>query len=160
MHGGRSAGTTMSFTALDGPLMGTRPGTLDPGAVTYLMRERAMSAAEIEDVLYHRSLRRIRDFERHAYAAVQQSSACARSLLGKSWPRVHGGNRRALLRNTGRICARCSWLGVILDENANRAGSMRIAAESSRIRVYVIPTDEEKIIAQHTVTLIDIRRTK
>jgi len=55
MRDGRSVDTTMSFTALDGLLMGTRPGTLDPGAVTYLMRAHAMSAGEIEDVLYHRS---------------------------------------------------------------------------------------------------------
>jgi acetate kinase len=54
MHDGRSVDTTMSFTALDGLLMGTRPGILDPGAVTYLMRERTMSATEIEDLLYHR----------------------------------------------------------------------------------------------------------
>src|SRR5205807_8267037 len=55
MHAGRSVDTTVSFTALDGLLMGTRPGGLDPGAVTYLMRERTMSAVEIEDLLYHRS---------------------------------------------------------------------------------------------------------
>jgi acetate kinase len=53
-----------------------------------------------------------------------------------------------------RICARCSWLGVVLDESANRAGRMRITAEASRIRVYVIPTDEEKMIARHTVSHI------
>ena len=55
MHDGRSVDTTMSFTALDGLLMGTQPGTLDPSAVTYLMRERTIGAAEIEDLLYHRS---------------------------------------------------------------------------------------------------------
>ncbi|HKD75411.1 MAG TPA: propionate/acetate kinase, partial [Ktedonobacterales bacterium] len=55
MHDGRSVDTTMSFTALDGLLMGTRPGALDPGAVTYLMREHTMNAAQIEDLLYHRS---------------------------------------------------------------------------------------------------------
>jgi acetate kinase len=54
-----------------------------------------------------------------------------------------------------RVCARCAWLGVVLDEQANRAGLMRITAETSRIRVYVIPTDEERMIAEHTVRHLD-----
>ena len=54
-----------------------------------------------------------------------------------------------------RVCARCAWLGVVLDEQANRAGLMRITAETSRIRVYVIPTDEERMIAEHTVKHLD-----
>ena len=54
-----------------------------------------------------------------------------------------------------RICARCAWLGVVLDEQANEAGQMQISRDSSRVRVYVIPTDEEKMIALHTAKHID-----
>lgn len=73
MRDGRSIDTTMGFTALDGLLMGTRPGTLDPGAVTYLMREHSMTAAEIEDILYHRS----------GLASVSGISSDMRTLLSR-----------------------------------------------------------------------------
>ena len=167
---GRSVDTTMSFTALDGLLMGTRPGTLDPGAVTYLMREHAMSAADIEDVLYHHS----------GLMGISGISSDMRTLLGSSDPHareavdlfVFRATREigALVASLGgldglvftagigehapeirsRVCARCAWLGVILDERTNDAGQTRISAEASRVRVYVIPTDEERMIAEHT----------
>jgi acetate kinase len=165
---GRSVDTTMSFTALDGLLMGTRPGTLDPGAVTYLMREHAMSAADIEDVLYHHS----------GLMGISGISSDMRTLLGSSDPHAREavdlfvstreigalvaslGGLDGLVFTAGigehapeirsRVCARCAWLGVILDERTNDAGQTRISAEASRVRVYVIPTDEERMIAEHT----------
>jgi acetate kinase len=174
MREGRSIDTTMSFTALDGLLMGTRPGTLDPGAVTYLMREHAMSAADIEDVLYHHS----------GLVGISGISSDMRMLLGSNDPHAREavdlfvfraareigalvaslGGLDGLVFTAGigehapeirsRICARCAWLDVILDERANGAGQMRISTEASRIRVYVIPTDEERMIAEHTVKYI------
>jgi acetate kinase len=175
MRDGRSVDTTMSFTALDGLVMGTRPGTLDPGAVTYLMREHGMSATDIEDLLYHRS----------GLLGVSGISSDMRTLLGSDDARAHEavelfvfsvvreigaltafmGGLDGLVFTAGigehaadiraRVCARCAWLGVVLDEQANRAGLMRITAETSRIRVYVIPTDEERMIAEHTVRHLD-----
>jgi acetate kinase len=153
MRDGRSVDTTMGFTALDGLLMGTRPGTLDPGAVTYLMREHAMSAAEIEDVLYHHS----------GLVGVSGISSDMRALLGSSDPHTREavdlfvftagiGEHAPEIRS--RLCARCAWLGVMLDEHANSAGDMRITTETSRVRVYVIPTDEERMIAEHAVRLV------
>ncbi|HKN11133.1 MAG TPA: acetate/propionate family kinase [Pseudomonadota bacterium] len=171
MREGRSIDTTMGFTALDGLLMGTRPGTLDPGAVTYLMREHAMSAVEIEDVLYHQS----------GLAGVSGISSDMRTLLASDNPHAHEavelflfraareigalaaslGGLDALVFTAGigehapeiraRICARCAWLGIILDEHANSAVRLRISAQASRVHVYVIATDEERMIAQHTV---------
>jgi acetate kinase len=90
MRNGRSVDTTMGFTALDGLLMGTRPGTLDPGAVTYLMREHGMSAAEIEDLLYHRS----------GLVGVAGISSDMRILLGSSDP--HAREERGPIRIPGR----------------------------------------------------------
>jgi acetate kinase len=175
MHDGRSIDTTMSFTALDGLLMGTRPGTLDPGAVTYLMRERAMSAAEIEDLLYHRSgllgisgissdMRTLLANDNpHAREAVdlfvfrtaREIGALTASLGGLDGLVFTAGIGEHASEIRSRVCARCTWLGVVLDENANRAGRMRITGEASRVQVYVIPTDEERMIAAHTVQRID-----
>ena len=174
MHDGRSVDTTMSFTALDGLLMGSRPGALDPGAVTYLMRERAMSAAEIEDLLYHRSgllgisgissdmrtllasndLHAREAIELFVFRAAREIGALAASLGGLDGLVFTAGIGEHASEIRSRICARCSWLGVVPDESANRAGRMRITTEASRTLVYVIPTDEEKMIARHTVSHI------
>jgi acetate kinase len=171
MHAGRSVDTTMSFTALDGLLMGTRPGALDPGAVTYLMRERTMSAVEIEDLLYHRSgllgisgissdMRTLlASDDSHAreavdlfvFRAAREIGALLASLGGLDGLVFTAGIGEHASEIRSRICARCAWLGVILDERANGAGQIRVSTEASRIRVYVIPTDEERMIAEHTV---------
>jgi acetate kinase len=172
MHAGRSVDTTMSFTALDGLLMGTRPGALDPGAVTYLMRERTMSAVEIEDLLYHRSgllgisgissdMRTLlASDDSHAreavdlfvFRAAREIGALLASLGGLDGLVFTAGIGEHASEIRSRICARCAWLGVILDERANSAGQIRVSTEASRIRVYVIPTDEEHMIAGHTVS--------
>ena len=174
MHAGRSVDTTMSFTALDGLLMGTRPGALDPGAVTYLMREHTMSAAQIEDLLYHRSgllgisgissdmrtllasddLRAREAVELFVFRAAREIGALTASLGGLDGLVFTAGIGEHASEIRSRVCARCAWLGVILDEHANRTGQMRITTETSRVRVYVIPTDEEKMIAAHTVKQI------
>ena len=171
MREGRSVDTTMGFTALDGLLMGTRPGTLDPGAVTYLMREHGMSAAEIEDVLYHRSglagvsgissdMRTLlASGDAHAHEAVElfvfraarEIGALAASLGGLDGLVFTAGIGEHAPEIRSRICARCAWLGIILDERANGAAAPRITAQASRVRVFVIPTDEERMIAEHTV---------
>src|SRR5262249_568677 len=174
MHDGRSVDTTMSFTALDGLLMGTRHGTLDPGAVTYLMREHGMSADEVEDVLYHRSgllgisgissdMRTLlASDDSHAREAIELFVFRAAREIGALTASLDGPDGLVFTAGMGehgweirsRVCARCAWLGVVLDEHANRAGQMQITAEASSVRVYVIPTDEEKMIAAHTVSTL------
>lgn len=171
MHAGCSVDTTMSFTALDGLLMGTRPGALDPGAVTYLMRERTMSAVEIEDLLYHRSgllgisgissdMRTLlasndpharEAVELFVFRAAREIGALTASLGGLDGLVFTAGIGEHASEIRSRVCARCAWLGVILDERANGAGQIRVSTEASRVRVYVIPTDEERMIAEHTV---------
>jgi acetate kinase len=152
MRDGRSIDTTMGFTPLDGLLMGTRPGTLDPGAVTYLMREHAMSAGEIEDVLYHRSgllgisgissdMRTLlasddsharEAVELFVFRAAREIGALTASLGGLDGLVFTAGIGEHASEIRSRVCALCAWLGVILDENANRAGQMRITARGER----------------------------
>jgi acetate kinase len=175
MHAGRSVDTTMSLTALDGLLMGTRPGALDPGAVTYLMRERTMSAIEIEDLLYHRSgllgvsgiasdMRTLlasndpharEAIELFVFRAAREIGALTASLGGLDGLVFTAGIGEHAPEIRSRICARCAWLGITFDEHANGAGQMRITAEASRVRAYVIPTDEERMLAEHTVKQFD-----
>jgi acetate kinase len=171
MREGRSIDTTMGFTTLDGLLMGTRPGTLDPGAVTYLMREHAMSAAKIEDVLYRgsglvgvsgissdmRTLLASSDSRAHeaidlfVFRAAREIGALTASLGGLDGLVFTAGIGEHAPEIRSRICARCAWLGINLDEHANDAAGPRISAQASRVHVYVIPTDEERMIAEHTV---------
>jgi acetate kinase len=174
MRGGCSVDTTMSFSTLDGLVMGTRPGSLDPGVVTYLMRERGMSGAAIEDTLYHRSgllgisgidsdMRTLlasndphaRDaVELFTFRAVREAGALVTSLggldglvftagIGEHAPAVRAG-----------ICARLQWLGIDLDESANNAATACITRPASRVRVYVLPTDEERMLAEHALMLL------
>jgi acetate kinase len=172
LHHGRSVDTTMSFTALDGLLMGTRPGALDPGLATYLMRQYAMTAAEVEDLFYHRcgllgvsgissDMRTLlASDDRRAHEAVELFVFRAAREIGALTASLGGLDGLVFTAGIGehapeireRICSCCGWLGAALDETANRAGRMRISAPASRLRVYVIPTDEEKMIAQHTLS--------
>lgn len=174
LHDGRSVDTTMSFTALDGLLMGTRPGALDPGVVTYLMRAHAMTAAEVEDLLYHRcgllgisgissdmrtliasnDPRARESVELFVFRAVREIGALTAGLGGLDGLVFTAGIGEHAPEIRQLICARCGWLGVVLDETANRAGRQRISAAASRLPVYVIPTDEEMMIAQHTASQI------
>jgi acetate kinase len=174
MRGGKSVDTTMGFTALDGLLMGTRPGTLDPGAVTYLMRQRAMTAGEVEDMLYHcsgllgvsgmssdmRTL--LASGEPHAreavdlfvFRAAREIGAMAASLEGLDCLVFTAGIGEHAPAIRAGICARCAWLGVLIDQDANRDGRQRLDARTGRVATYVIPTDEEQMIAAHTAQIV------
>ncbi|HEX5957442.1 MAG TPA: acetate/propionate family kinase [Hyphomicrobiaceae bacterium] len=174
MQDGKSIDTTMGFTALDGLLMGTRPGTLDPGAVTYLMRQRAMTASEVEDMLYHcsgllgvsgissdmRTLLASNDprareaVDLFVFRAAREIGAMAASLGGVDCLVFTAGIGEHAPAIRARICERCSWLGVILDEEANRVGRQCISAQTSRVAAYVIPTDEERMIAAHASSAV------
>jgi acetate kinase len=171
MADGRSVDTTISFTALDGLLMGSRPGNLDPGAVTYLMRKHAMSPEDLENVLYHRSgllgisgissdmrallasndARAGEAVDLFVFRAAREIGALTASLGGLDCLVFTAGIGEHSPEIRSRICARCSWLGIVVDELANEQGQMRIVPKTSEIPVYVIPTDEERMIAEHTL---------
>jgi acetate kinase len=174
LRAGRSIDSTMGFTALDGLPMGTRCGALDPGVVLHLIRTYGMDADAIERLLY-------RDC---GLKGVSGLSSDMRDLLASDDPRatqavdlftwrigrelgalaaVLGGldglvftagigERSAPIR--ARVCERAAWLGIVLDETANAAGGPRISAGDSRVAVYAIPTDEEQMIARHTLAVL------
>jgi acetate kinase len=174
MVGGRSVATSMGFTAVDGLLMGTRAGNLDPGVVLYLMDQRGMDARAIEDLLYNKS----------GLLGVSGVSGDMRTLLASDAPRAKlaidlycyrigrelgsltaaVGGLDALVFTAGigenaapiraAVCAAAEWLGIELDATANARGGPRISTTASRAAAWVVPTDEELMIARHTRRLL------
>jgi acetate kinase len=177
LMGGRSIETTMGFTALDGLPMGTRPGQIDPGVVLYLIREKGMSPAHVQDFLYEecglkglsgisndvRELEASPDprtrfaLDYFAYRVGLQAGLLAAALGG-----VDGfvftagiGENSPSLRS--RIVEKLAWLGGALDGAANAAGASLISTRDSRLAIYIVPTDEELMIARHTLGLLSAR---
>jgi acetate kinase len=174
MRAGRSVDSTMGFTALDGLPMGTRSGALDPGVVLHLIRAYRMDADAIEAMLYHdcglKGVSGISNDMRNLLASDDPHAAQAIELfvwhiakqLGALTAVLGGldafvftagiGERSPEIRR--RVCARLGWLGIALDETANDAGGPRISTDDSRIAVFAIPTDEEQMIARHTLRVL------
>ena len=171
---GRSVDTTMSFTALDGLPMGTRCGALDPGVVLYLLQARGMSAEAVSDMLYkHSGLLGVSGLDSDMRMLSESSSPAAREaveLFAFRIARETGalvaslGGLDGLVFTAGigehapevrrMVCERLGWLGITLDDAANRQPNGRISSVDSRIAVHVIPTDEEAMIARHTADLL------
>jgi acetate kinase len=177
MVDGRSVDSTMGFTALDGLPMGTRPGQLDPGVVLYLM-QKGQDADAIQHLLYHdcglKGLSGISNDVRDLLASNAPEAALALdyfayrigqavAALGASMGGIDGvaftagiGENSAAMRE--KIAARCAWLGMVLDPEGNRANGPLITAAASRIPAFVIPTDEEQMIARHTLATLRTAR--
>ena len=175
LSAGRSIESTMGFTALDGLPMGTRPGQIDPGVVLYLIAEKQMTAAQVQDLFYAESGLKglsgisndVRELEASpdprarfaldyfAYRVGLHAGMLAGALGGlDAFVFTAGiGENSASMR--AQIADRLAWLGAALDPAANAAGSISIAGRDSRIGVYVVPTDEELMIARHTLALLD-----
>jgi acetate kinase len=167
---GRSMATTMGFTPLDGLPMGTRTGSLDPGVLLYLMDERKMDARAIEELLYQRSgllgvsgvssdMRALLESEDpHAREAValfcyrigRELGSLAAALGGLDAIVFTAGIGEHAIAVRGKVCADAAWLGVALDRAANAQHGPRISTGDSRVAAWVIPTDEELMIARHT----------
>jgi len=170
----RSIATTMGFTALDGLVMGTRSGAIDPGVIFYLMRERSMSAAEVEDLLYHRSgllgvsgvssdMRELlasdspqarEAIELFAYRAARELGSLVAALGGLDALVFTAGIGETAAPVRAMICDAAQWLGVALDSDANARNDVVISTAASRVTVCVVPTDEEIVIARHTRRLL------
>ncbi|MFZ5558563.1 MAG: acetate/propionate family kinase [Pseudomonadota bacterium] len=179
MKGGRSVASTMGFTAVEGLPMGTRTGSLDPGVVLFLM-ERGKTAAEIEELLYQRSgllglsgissdMRKLLASDAESarfavdyfiYRIGREAGSLAAALGGLDALVFTAGIGENSARIRARACAACAWLGVELDEAANAAGGPRISAPGSRASVWVVPTDEELMIARHTLDLLGAERQR
>ena len=169
-----SIATTMGFTALDGLPMGTRCGELDAGVVLHLIQQKHMPPDELVDLLYRRSgmlglsgfSSDFRDLlasdERRAHFAVEvfcyrvarhiASLAAALGGLDGVVFTAGVGENAAPVRSA--ICRACAWLGLDLDESANREDKERISTPNSRIAAYVIKTDENLMIARHARALV------
>jgi acetate kinase len=169
----RSVDTTMSFSALDGLPMGTRVGDLDPAVVLYLLTERHMSADDIGTLLYTRSGLRglsgvssdVRELlaspeprarfalEYFAFRIAREVAALAGVLGGLDGLVFTAGIGEHAAPVRADVCARLAWLGVRLDATANEAHGPTISAAASRVAVFVIPTNEEIVIARATIRL-------
>jgi acetate kinase len=174
---GRSVATTMTFTAVDGLPMGTRTGSLDPGVILYLLQHEGMDAHAIEQLIYSQSgllgVSGISSDLRQLLASHEPSAKEAVDLfvyrigreLGSLAAALHGldalvftagiGEHAAEIR--ARVCCDSSWLGIILDEDANARHRTRISSANSAVPVFVVPTDENLMIARHTRELLDRR---
>jgi acetate kinase len=171
---GRSLASTMGFTAVDGLPMGTRSGALDPGVILYLMDQRGMNARAIEKLLYTQSgllgVSGISSDMRTLLASAEPSAKLAVDLfiyrirreLGSLSAALGGldaivftggiGENAAVIRS--RVCRDAAWLGVAIDEAANAGGRGCISSGASRVAVWVVPTNEELMIARHTRRLL------
>lgn len=174
MRDGRSVETTMGFSTLDGLVMSTRPGGLDAGAVLYLMQSRGMTAKAVEDLLYHQSgllgvsgisgdIRELaasarpeaqEAVELFTYRIAGETGRLAAALGGLDGLVFTAGIGEHDVALRAEVCRRLAWLGVVPDPAANKAGHGRISADASPIEVWIVPTDEEAVIARHTHALV------
>jgi len=172
----RSVDTTMGFTALDGLCMGTRPGALDPGVVLYLFQKLGLTAKQVEEVLYKKSgllgisgisndmrdlLGRTEPEARLAvdyfvYRAAKEIGALAAALGGLDALVFTAGIGENSAEIRKRISETSAWLGIELDEAANVARAPRITTSRSKVSAWVIPTNEELMIARHTRSLLEL----
>ena len=174
IQAGKSMECTLGFTALDGLPMGTRPGQLDPGIVLYLMSEKGMSAKEIERFLYNecglkglsgisndvRDLlvspdpRAMRALDHFVYRIALATGMLASALGGIDGFVFTAGIGENAPQIREAVAKRLAWLGLELDAEANGKGGPRISRAGSRVACYVIPTDEELMIARHTLQVL------
>lgn len=175
MRAGRSVASTMGFTAVDGLPMGTRCGSIDPGVILYLMDERGLDARAIEKMIYNESgllgvsgvssdMRSLlasaepgakRAVDLYVYRIGRELGSLAAALGGLDAVVFTGGigENSTVIRE--RVCRNAEWLGVELDPEANEAGGPCISAVGSRTRAWTVPTDEELMIARHTLSTLE-----
>jgi acetate kinase len=169
----------MGFTAMDGLCKGTRPGALDPGAVLFLFQNLGLSLKEVEELLYKKSdllgisgisndirilLNRSEPEARLAidffvYRAAKEIGALTAALGGLDGLVFTAGIGENSPEIRVRICKASAWLGIELDSAANSKNDSRISLDSSRISCWLIPTNEELMIARHTGSLLGLRET-
>ena len=177
LRNGRSIATTMGFTAVDGLMMGTRCGSIDPGVLLYLMDELHMDARAIEDLIYRKSgllgvsgissdMRTLLSSDDPAatqaidlfiYRIVREIGSLAAAMAGLDGLVFTGGIGERSEAVRAAISRDCGWLGVEIDEGKDSAGERRIDGANSKVEVWVIPTDEEGMMARHTAEVLGLR---
>lgn len=176
VRSGRSIATTMGFTAVDGLMMGTRCGNIDPGVLLYLMDERGMGPRDIEDLIYKKSgllgvsgissdMRSLRASQNSSaaqaidlfvYRIVREIGSLAAAMSGIDALVFTGGIGERDAATRSAVAKGCSWLGVELDEMRNQAGEGLISIDEGSLPVWVVPTDEESMVARHTADVLGL----
>ena len=176
LKNGKSVDSTLSFTALDGLCMGTRPGAVDPGVSLYLFQNLGFSAKQVEDILYKKSgllgisgiSNDMRDLlgsdkpearlalDYFVYRAAKEIGALAAVLGGVDGLVFTAGIGENSSEIRQRICEASAWLGLELDAEANARKGPRISRPGSKVLAWVIPTNEELMIARHTGRLLGL----
>jgi acetate kinase len=174
MRDGRSVDTTMGFTPLDGVMMGTRCGTIDPGILLYLQRERGLSVHELEQVLYRKSglvgvsgissdmrmllsssdPRAVEAIDLFTFEVAKAVCAMALTLEGLDCLVFTGGIGEHAAKVRALVCNRLRWLGLELDPKANDAALDFVSPISSSVEIRVISTSEETAIARHVLAMV------
>lgn len=174
LKAGRSIAGTTGFSAVDGLPMGTRCGAIDPGVLLYLMDYHGLDTKKINDLIYNRSgllgvsgisadmreLLSSRDeraseaVDLFIYRIVREMGSLAAALGGLDAVVFTGGIGENAAQIRSRVCRDSSWLGILLDEEANGRGGPKISRPDSLVSAWVIPTDEELMIATHTLRLM------
>jgi acetate kinase len=176
LKNGRSVDHSLGFTALDGLCMGTRPGAVDPGVILYLFQNLALSPKDVETILYKKSgllgisgiSNDMRDLlgrsepgarlavDYFVYRAAKEIGALAAVLGGIDGLVFTAGIGENSAEIRSRICEASAWLGIALDPDANARKGPRISRAESRVSAWVIPTNEELMIARHTGVLLGL----
>ena len=171
LRDGVSVDTTMGFTALDGLMMGTRCGTIDPGVILYMLQQQKLAPAEIETLLYQHSgllgvsgissdmrvllessaIEAQEAVELFVFRIARETAALAGSLGGLDGFVFTAGIGEHAAEIRTAVCARLAWLGVAIDPAANSNHAGRISTADAQVEVRVIPTDEEAMIVRHTL---------
>jgi acetate kinase len=179
LKNGKSVDHTLGFTALDGLCMGTRPGAIDPGMVLYLFQNLGLSAKKVETMLYKQSgllgisgisndMRDLIDrpepearlaVDYFVYRATKEIGALAAVLGGLDGIVFTAGIGENSAEIRARICESSAWLGIELDDDANLRKQPRISRANSTVSAWVIPTNEELMIARHTGALLGLVHT-
>lgn len=178
LENGKSRDTSMGFSTLDGIPMATRCGALDPGVVLYLLKQQGLPLESVEDILYHRSgLLGVSGISADSRDLIESVEPTAREAIELFTQRI-AREIAALATTLGGLdtviftagigehqpairaaaCAQLAWLGVGLNESANAANATRIDAKDSKVGVFVIPTDEEQVIATEACALLKLNR--
>jgi acetate kinase len=180
LNDGKSIDTSFGFTALDGLCMGTRPGSVDPGAILYLFQTLELSAKEVETILYRKSgllgisgiSNDMRDLLRSSHEdarlavdyfvlrAAKEIGALAAVLGGIDGLVFTAGIGENSAEIRRRICESSAWLGIELDAELNATKGPRISGKASKVSVWAIPTNEELMIARHTGLLLGLIQPK
>jgi len=180
MHNGKSVDSSFGFTAVDGLCMGTRPGAVDPGVILYLFQNLGLSAKDVETILYKKSgllaisgiSNDMRDLlqstepaarmavDYFVYRAAKEIGALTAALGGLDGLVFTAGIGENSAEVRSRICQASAWLGVALDAEVNERGGPRISRVGSPVSAWVIPTNEELMIARHTGLMLGLNKPR